>query len=110
MNTTSVKEYCTKHGIQRISAVRENENGYKFMTFVDLDNMSENMYFSKNASERVNVGDAPAIIKDAFIAETENEAGEERLKITFTEYQTVDDLFGITVVTEVGEADPGIKA
>lgn len=97
MESISIKEYCQENSIQRLSNVRENTNGYKYVTFVDANNEAENIYFTKNSSDSVSVGDSPKSLVDAFILpEVTNEAGETRKKITFNnEYQTVGDLFGI---------------
>ena len=54
----------------------------------------ENIYFSKGATKKVELGDKAHAIKDMFIVEATNASGEARLKIASgSEFTTVDSLF-----------------
>ena len=80
----SVKDFAAKHKfIQMAPAVRVNENGYPFITFIDIDNKAENVYFSKAAAEAVTGGTVidKALMAKHQIAITKNQAGEERIKL-----------------------------
>lgn len=94
MNTISLKQYCKDKEIIRISNVRANEKGYPFLTVVNQNNEAENIYFSKAASQRVELHQQPSLFANQlFIAETKNEQGEDRLKLSFTQYEDVAELF-----------------
>ncbi len=80
----SIKDFATKHKfIQMAPAVRVNENGYPFITFIDVDNKAENVYFSKASALAVASGTVidKALISKYQIAITKNQAGEERIKL-----------------------------
>ena len=68
-----------------VKVVRENANGYPFITFLTDKNVAENIYFSIKASERVSAGlevDAKFFSRNEFLfAEVKNQQGENRWKI-----------------------------
>lgn len=84
--------------VQTNQAVGENENGYPFVTFIDVNNVAHNIYFSKKAALSVALG--TPIIKGFFavfvIVETKNAKGEERTKLATrgeSVRMDIDDLF-----------------
>lgn len=96
---TSVQSYMkAKDFNQVVNHVRQNTNGYSYVTFINTANEAENVYFSKNASAKFAQGDA--IVKGFFdnieVGEYPNAAGELRTKLTLKgESMRVDanDLF-----------------
>lgn len=97
--TQSVKDFMKGNGFTQVHReVRENTNGYPYITFINGKNEAENVYFSKQAGEQVEAGQE---IKKGFfdaylVAETKNAAGESRIKIVRAGSSTrldMDDLF-----------------
>lgn len=85
MNYTAVplKTFAIDNSLRSISKVRENTNGYKYVTVLNSDNDATNIYLSKRLSELLEVGKkfvAQELTK-YFIAFTKNADGEERLKL-----------------------------
>ena len=68
-----------------VKVVRENANGYPFITFLTDKNVAENIYFSIKASDKVAAGievDAKFFSRNEFLfAEVKNQQGENRWKI-----------------------------
>lgn len=98
MKVTKLQEFCTSNGVTGISKVRTNTNGYPFLTFLSskFEGGAENIYFSKNSSKTVAEGAEPKSLGLAkfYVANTTNEAGEPRLKLTNnSEYSSVEELF-----------------
>ena len=95
MKVISIKEFCQANKFASVAkCVRENINGYAFITFITADNKAENVYFSKNAI--VTAGEV--INKDFLsayqIAEVANAEGEIRMKlISNSERIDIADLF-----------------
>ena len=84
MIVQTVLEFAKAKGfMQTASSVRINVNGYPFVTFIDAQNIAENIYFSKDASTKVKAGDIvdKAMLTEHQIAEVANEAGEIRHKL-----------------------------
>lgn len=97
--TLSVQDFMKENGFNQVHReVRENTNGYPYITFINRKNEAENIYFSKEAAKQVSAGDE---IKKGFfdaylIAETTNAEGESRIKIVRAGSSTrleLDDLF-----------------
>ena len=79
-----VQEFMKSSGFTSIhKEVRINSNGYPYITFITANNVSENIYFSKKASEMVTEGEL--VVRgwfDSFkAAEVKNAAGEMRTKL-----------------------------
>ena len=97
----SVKDFMRANAFTQVhNEVRQNSNGYPFITFINGKNEAENIYFSKKASELPQTKLGTPIVKgyfDAFgVAETTNEAGEKRVKIVSAGSSSrleMDDLF-----------------
>lgn len=93
----SLLEFANANGIVRVvPIVRENENGYPYVTFVGAKTeQTQNVYFSKSASKNVAAG--MTMDRDAFkayqIGFTTNAEGEERIKLV-CKTEDVEDLFG----------------
>ena len=64
-------------------SVAENNNGYKFLTFIDSANNAENVYFTKSLNEEVPTGTLVNrdFVADKIICIVENARGEVRYKI-----------------------------
>ena len=101
MEVVNIKDFCSQNAVTQISNVRVNENGYPFLTFLSkaFEGGAQNIYFSRAQAAKVHVAQTP---KELGIAEykvvtTSNAAGEERLKLTTSEYANVEDLFAAEV-------------
>ena len=100
LETVTIGEFCKANGFVQVhNEVRENVNGYPYLTFINRENIAENVYFSKKESENHEAGD-PVSVADGFfndlrIAYTINEAGEERVKICGPGESTREDLSGL---------------
>jgi hypothetical protein len=96
MERTTFKSYCASTGVTAVSPVRQNVNGYPFVTVL-RGAEAENVYFSIKASADVVEGtDIKSIASDLFIAHTINAAGEPRTKLSFrgdSIYVDIADLF-----------------
>lgn len=84
LKTTTVKDFMVNNGFVSVHReVRENQNGYPFITFINADNKAENIYFSKGGAEMVAAGEmiTKELIAKFQVAETTNAAGEPRIKL-----------------------------
>jgi len=94
---STIKDFAALKGFSSVApTVRVNTNGYPFITFIDEKNVAENIYFSKAASAKVDVGMPvdKALLAQHQIAITKNEAGEDRIKlISNSERIALSDLF-----------------
>lgn len=84
MNIQTLKDFCQSRNFVEIhKTVRENSNGYPYITFINSANKAENVYFSKSQSANVAEGQlvTPSILKDLRVASVLNAAGEERTKL-----------------------------
>jgi hypothetical protein len=96
----SLAEFVKSNNFKEIhKAVRENANGYPYLTFITKDNKAENVYFSKSKSAEVAVGMVVtgAFMRDLQIATVINAKGESRTKLVgFGESNRLDldDLLG----------------
>jgi hypothetical protein len=79
----SLKDYCQTQGYNMVSVVRENTNGYAYVTLIDAHDGSntENLYLGQRYAGTVTIGDKLPI-NELFVAETVNTLGETRLKLT----------------------------
>ena len=102
MEVINIKDFCSQNEVTGISTVRVNENGYPFLTLLStkFEGGAQNIYFSKNQALKVKVQQTPKEIGivDYKVAVTKNAAGEERLKLTTSEYASVEELFGVAVL------------
>lgn len=84
LKVESIKDFAKSKGFMQLApAVRINTNGYPFITFIDSNNVAENIYFSKAAAEAVAEGTPvdKSLLARHQIGITKNEAGEERIKL-----------------------------
>ena len=92
----SIKEFVAANKFKQIApSVRENTNKYPFVTFINGDNVAENVYFSKNAAKAVTSG--TPVSKDMLaqyqIGIVTNATGEKRVKlISNSDRLELDDL------------------
>ena len=98
MNIQSLSSFCKSNKFTEIhKTIRENTNGYPYITFITSDNKAENIYFSKSKSSEVAAGMliSPSLLKDLQIATVTNANGESRTKLVGTGESnrlTLDDL------------------
>lgn len=83
LSTQTIKEFCTKKGFtQIVPEVRKNTNEYPFLTFIDANNVAENVYFSKAASKMAHTHKVDKdFLKTLMIGETTNAEGHKRYKL-----------------------------
>jgi hypothetical protein len=99
LSTVSVQEFMRSNNfISVVKLVRENANGYPYVTFITADNKAENIYFSKNASAMTATGEtiARGFFSPFMIGYTTNAEGESRTKLVSqgeSNRITAEDLF-----------------
>lgn len=101
LTVISVKDFMKANNFTQVhNEVRQNSNGYPFVTFINGKNEAENIYFSKEAaklpSAKLGTPIAKGYFNDFSIAETKNEAGETRIKLVRAGSSSrldMDDLF-----------------
>lgn len=101
MTIASVQDWMQDNGFVSISGgVRENENGYPFLTFMNDDNEAENVYFSVKAADHENAELGTELFKGFFdpfvISEYIREDGVAMTKIALTgggNRTGIEDLF-----------------
>ena len=87
MVTYSLKEYIRLKGYNSVSKqVLENTNGYPFLSFLYKQGdktVCDNIYFSVNMSKSVGAGQVvdSDLLSQIRVVETENAAGEFRVKL-----------------------------
>lgn len=84
MDIQTIKDFCKAKGFVEINkTVRENSNGYPFITFIDNTNTAENIYFSRNMATQVAEGVVinAELFSKLRVATTVNADGESRLKL-----------------------------
>lgn len=97
LQSISVKDFMIQQGFVSVaSKVRKNTNSYPYITFINKDNVADNIYFSKNAALRVAEDDkiAKGFFEPFIIVLTENVEGEKRFKIATGDNRVeLNDLF-----------------
>ena len=98
LKVQSVRDFMLERKFVSVhKTVRENANGYPYVTFIDKDNKAENVYFSKSESNNYSAGKeiAKGFFDKLQIGETENAEGEKRMKLVGTGSLrvTMEDLF-----------------
>jgi hypothetical protein len=84
MTVETIKDFAQSGGFVQIAKnVRENVNGYLFITFINAKNEAENIYFSKASSEKHSAGEevTKEMLSGMSIAHTQNADGEARVKL-----------------------------
>lgn len=87
IETATVKEFIGMFGFIQINpSVSTNVNGYPFVTFINAQNVAENVYFSKKLASKYPKGTpiGAGFFNSLQIAKTSNVAGETRFKICST--------------------------
>ena len=109
MEQISLKQLFKKGVFNTVSILRENENGYPYVTLLRTTSKgtaSQNIYFgqktAKIVSDTFNVGDRiDSLLADAQIIKTENSNGEVRYKLStnptsdYASEQTLADIFEV---------------
>ena len=98
MERTTLSQWCQDTGVTAIGkAVRENTNGYLFITFL-RGSTAENLYFSKAASQKVAAGEETTpLLEELYVVHTQNALGEPRVKLSLggeSNYIDVASLWG----------------
>lgn len=98
MEVQTIKEFAKAKGfVQLALQVRTNTNGYPYITFINAENVAENVYFSKDAGAKVTAGQIidAAMVTTHQIGLATNAAGEVRYKIIGNSDRIdLTDLFG----------------
>lgn len=108
LQSISLVQLVKKGTVSNISELRENTNGYPFITLLS-GNKAQNVYFGKNTAEKVNgtfkVGDKILpFLKECNIVKTENADGEVRFKLSHStsayssEFELMSE-FGLDEIT-----------
>lgn len=93
MKTLTISEFCATNNLVEVAKqVRENSNGYLFVTFIDSNNVALNLYLSKSLCEEIAVNTliTKGFFSNKVVAETSNEAGELRFKLAHKDSQRLD--------------------
>lgn len=99
LSTLTILAFMNAQGFTScVKEVRTNANGYPYITFINDENVAENIYFSKNASKLVTTGTAIArgFFTPFMAAQTTNAEGELRWKIVSqgeSNRASIEDLF-----------------
>ena len=94
--TKPVKEFMKDSQFTSVNrTVRENSNGYPYITFLKANNEAENIYFSKNSAIGMTAGleIGKGFFEPFAIGITTNAAGEQRTKLVSVARLDVADLF-----------------
>ncbi|HEX8586086.1 MAG TPA: hypothetical protein VF680_16960 [Allosphingosinicella sp.] len=99
MKRISLKKAFKNRVFTNVSKVRENHQGFKFVTVIDNSGKSNNVYLGRKSSEQVIVGqDIPAeLLKRADFVLATNEQDEQRLKLSLngdSGYTSMESIFG----------------
>jgi hypothetical protein len=117
MKKISLKKLVQDKVVKNISTLRENMNGYPYVTMLvdsPQGTKSQNVYFGQKTSERImdnySVGDNIInSLVEAEVIQSVNEAGETRFKLSTgqaSEYATEVSLAGaFGIELEAGEFD-----
>ncbi|MGL4977024.1 MAG: hypothetical protein ACRC5G_03330 [Cetobacterium sp.] len=97
----SVKQFMIDNSLTVVAhqGVRVNSNGYPFVTFVDSQNISENIYFSKSQGVHFSEGDKieKGFFDNLMVIELKYEDGSIRKKLCSDTVgairMSVEDLF-----------------
>lgn len=104
----SLFELMQENSFNACSKVRENENGYAFVTLLSTSDIENplNIYFGKKASENVAIDDR-INPHNVFVYETTNADGELRWKISFKEGDAIETLqsMGYEIFGEIEKPD-----
>ena len=93
MEFISLSEFAKANNfVDTHKVVRENTNGYPYITFITKDNKAENIYFSVKKSADVTAGTlvTASLMRDLQIAKVTNAQGQARTKLVgFGESQRI---------------------
>lgn len=98
MKSASLKAAFIAGTVSTVSAVRENETGYKFVTVLDRRGAASNVYFGKKSAESVEEGDIltkEQMIGAEFVLAT-NAEGDNRIKLSLagaSDYTNLANIF-----------------
>ena len=109
MEQISLKQLFKKGVFNAVSVLRENENGYPYVTLLRTTSKgtaSQNVYFGQKTAELVsdtfNVGDRiDSMLADAQVIKTKNADNEVRFKLStnptsdYASEQQLADIFGV---------------
>lgn len=101
MKSASFKSAVVARIVTNVSAVRENETGYLFVTVLNASGAASNIYFGKKSAEQVSVDDkltGEQLMNAEFVLAT-NEDGDARIKLSLSgesDYTDVLSMFGVS--------------
>ena len=107
MEQISLRDLVKQGGVRTISVLRENTNGYPFVTFLNSKGEAQNVYFGQKSAVLIKDNfevEKPVIqaLKEATVIKTKNAEGEIRYKLSLpnptSKYSTdveLMDIFGI---------------
>ena len=110
MEQISLRELVKRGTVRNISVLRENTNGYSFVTLLNKKGMSQNIYFGQKSAviikDTFEVGNSiVAALKDATIIKSTNAEGEIRYKLSLpnptSKYSTDSELMDVFGIEEV---------
>src|SRR5574343_1368811 len=110
MKKVSLKSLYKQGKISSFSEVRENENGYPYLTIILKEGSSQNLYFGQRSAENVVVGQKLTAeqLLSAEVVQSVNKNGDIRFKLSIagaTDYQTSAELDSIFDVEETSSID-----
>ncbi len=110
MEQISLKQLVQKGTVRNISSLRENTNGYPFVTLLNKKGEAQNIYFGQKSSvvikDTFEVGDnIITALKDATVIKAKNAEGETRYKLSLpnssSKYSTDSELMDVFGIEEV---------
>lgn len=110
MKTATLKSAFIAGIVNNVSAVRENETGYKFVTVLDKRGGANNVYFGKKSAETVEEGDIltkEQMLNAEFVLAT-NDVGENRIKLSLagaSDYTSLANVFDDVEVAQDHSAE-----
>lgn len=104
MKTATLKDAFKASIVNSISPIRANENDYLFVTVLNRNGSSSNVYFGKKSAEQVEEGDTltkEQMLNAEFVLAT-NDVGEGRIKLSLagaSDYVNLGSIFDDVEVT-----------
>ena len=110
METISLRELVKRGVVRNLSVLRENTNGYPFITLLNKRGQANNIYFGQKSAilikDNFEIGQNIVVaLKDATVIKTANEAGEVRYKLSLpsptSKYSSDSELMDVFGIEEV---------
>lgn len=110
MEQISMRELVKRGVVRNLSVLRENTNGYPFITLLNKKGEAQNIYFGQKSAvlikDNFEVGQSVvAALKDATVIKSTNAEGETRYKLSLpnptSKYSTDTELMDVFGIEEV---------